>query len=58
MENRELKQALSVLKVMESLHPEQIGKRVTGHVSGKEHRRKGVVKAPGAQHATAVNGLP
>ena len=40
------------LKVVESLHPEQIGKRVTGDVSEKEHRRKGVVKAPGAQHAT------
>ena len=53
IENRELKKALSALKVVESLYPEQIGKGVKRGVPEKEHRRRVVVKAPGAQHATA-----
>ena len=48
IQNRELKQALSALKVVESLRPEQIGKGVKRGVPEKEHRRRGVVKAPGA----------
>lgn len=58
LENRELKQALSALKIVQSLHPEQISDHnMHGDVAQSSHlcagRSEGIIRAPGAQHATA-----
>ena len=55
LENRELKQALSALKIVQSLHPEQrsdynMHRDVAHSCPG---RNEGIIRAPGAQHATA-----
>ena len=58
LENRELKQALSALKIVQSLHPEQRSDHnMHGDVAQSSHscpgRNEGIIRAPGAQHATA-----
>ena len=50
IENRELKRALCALKVVEQLHPEQVGKK---NATEHQPRRAGIIRAAGAQHATA-----
>eukprot|EP00731_Ephydatia_muelleri_P023227 Em0015g810a len=50
IENRELKRALCALNVVEQLHPEQVGKK---NATEHEPRRAGIIRAAGAQHATA-----
>ena len=50
IENRELKRALCTLKVVEQLHPEQVGKK---NATEHQPRRAGIIRAAGAQHATA-----
>ncbi|KAL5488863.1 hypothetical protein EMCRGX_G017876 [Ephydatia muelleri] len=55
LENRELKQALSALKIVQSLHPEQRSDH-NMHRDGSHScpgRNEGIIRAPGAQHATA-----
>ena len=51
IENRELKRALVALKVVERLHPEQVG--IVTSSKRKDQGKKGVVRTTGAQHATA-----
>ena len=57
LENRELKQALSALKIVQSFHPEQMSDHnMHGDVAQSSHscpgRNEGIIRAPGAQHAT------
>ena len=54
IENRELKWALVALKVVERLHPEQVGIVSSSKRKGQiDQSKKGVVKTAGAQNATA-----
>ena len=58
LENRELKQALSALKIVQSLHPEQMrDHNMPGDVAQSSlscpGRNEGIIRARGAQHATA-----
>ena len=54
IENRELKRALVALKVVERLHPEQVGIVKSSKRKGPiDQGKKGVVRTTGAQHATA-----
>ena len=58
LENRELKQALSALKIMQSLHPEQMNDyNMHDYAEQSSHScpgsNEGIIRAPGAQHATA-----
>ena len=58
LENRELKQALSALKIVQRLHPEQMSDHnMHGDVAQSSHScpgsYEGIIRAPGALHATA-----
>ena len=54
IENRELKRALVALKVVERLHPEQVGIVTSSKRKGPiDQGKKRVVRTTGAQHATA-----
>ena len=58
LEKRELKQALSALKIVQSLHPVQMSDHnMHGDVTQSSHsspgRNEEIIRAPGAQHATA-----